>query len=101
MCKYISLETYDFTWYELWCHIFNASDWNFKKFCYRFVCVTLFYFVLHYIYLFVKVKITLPEIIVWVSRSHKHHDFVMPRFALLLGFGYVHLFWVIRNDTLW
>jgi hypothetical protein len=68
---------------------------DFKKFSNGNDRVTGFDFVFHDTVLFVKMKITLSNIICWSSRTDKHHDFVVSFLTLFVGFGFVHFFGIV------
>jgi len=73
---------------------------NFKELSYRDHSVTGFDLILNRTVLFVKMKVTLADIVRGSTRRHEHHDLIVPLLTLFIRFGPVHLLGVIRYDAI-
>src|SRR5210317_606868 len=73
---------------------------NLKKRSHRLDCITRFYLVLDNPVLFVKMKITLTNVIRRSPRRHEHHDFEVPLFTLFVSVNLIHIFWIVGNNAL-
>jgi len=99
MTKNIRLEDNTFPHLECTTSLYTRLG-NFKELSYRDHSVTGFDLILNHTVLFVKMEVTLANVVRGSTRRHEHHDLIVPLLTLFIRFGPVHLLGVIRYDAI-
>tara|TARA_B000000437_G_C11654565_1_gene308971 strand:- start:532 stop:816 length:285 start_codon:yes stop_codon:yes gene_type:complete len=90
----VGFENYTFTNLELTSSLYPRLG-NLEKLSDSSDSIPRLYLIFNHTVLFVKMEVTLTNIIEWSSRRNKHHDLEIPLLTFIGGVSSVYLFWVV------